>query len=66
MGRTVQVFPAPIAVAAVTADLMAFLKNRLSRHKLPASIEIVAENLRDDAGKLRRSALRAQRLGDRA
>jgi bile acid-coenzyme A ligase len=54
--------PAP----AVTTELMAFLQDRLSRYKLPASIEIVGENLRDDAGKLRRSALRAERVGDRA
>jgi bile acid-coenzyme A ligase len=52
-------------VAMVTAELMAFLNERLSRYKLPASIEIVAENLRDDAGKLRRSALRAERIGER-
>ena len=52
-------------VAVVTPELMAFLKERLSRYKLPASIEIVAENLRDDAGKLRRSALRAERIGER-
>jgi bile acid-coenzyme A ligase len=32
------------------------------RYKLPRSFEFIANPLRDDAGKLRRSALRAARL----
>jgi bile acid-coenzyme A ligase len=39
-------------------ELVEFLSSRLSRAKLPRSIEIVSEPLRDDAGKLRRSAVR--------
>jgi bile acid-coenzyme A ligase len=44
-------------------ELLAFLSERLVRYKVPRSIEIVNEPLRDDAGKVRRSALRAERLG---
>jgi bile acid-coenzyme A ligase len=43
-------------------ELRAFLGERLVRYKVPRSFEFVAEPLRDDAGKLRRSALRAARL----
>ena len=43
-------------------DLLAFLAERLVRYKVPRTIEIVNEPLRDDAGKVRRSALRAARL----
>jgi bile acid-coenzyme A ligase len=38
------------------------LVERLVHYKIPASIEIVTTLLRDDAGKMRRSALRAERL----
>jgi len=44
------------------AELDAFLRQRLVSYKLPRSIEFVAEPLRDDAGKVRRTALRAARL----
>jgi bile acid-coenzyme A ligase len=44
------------------ADLLDFLGERLARYKLPRSMELVDEPLRDDAGKVRRSALRAERL----
>jgi len=43
-------------------DVLAFLAERLVRYKLPRSFEVVDEPLRDDAGKVRRSDLRAQRL----
>ncbi|MDH3300968.1 MAG: AMP-binding protein [Acidimicrobiia bacterium] len=42
--------------------LMRFLAERLVAYKLPRSIEWAAESLRDDAGKVRRSALQAERL----
>lgn len=45
------------------ADLRAFLADRLVSYKLPRSFEYVDEALRDDAGKVRRSALRQARLG---
>ncbi|HMC80986.1 MAG TPA: AMP-binding protein, partial [Acidimicrobiia bacterium] len=44
------------------AELLDHLRARLAPYKLPRSIERVAEPLRDDAGKVRRSALRAARL----
>ena len=43
-------------------ELLTFLGERLVRYKVPRSIEIVNEPLRDDAGKVRRSALRAERV----
>lgn len=42
--------------------LIDFLRERLVSYKLPRSVEFVAMPLRDDAGKVRRSALRAERL----
>ncbi|MEO7572939.1 MAG: AMP-binding protein [Acidimicrobiales bacterium] len=42
--------------------VFAHLRERLVRYKLPRSIEVVDQPLRDDAGKVRRSALRAERL----
>lgn len=38
------------------------LREQLVHYKIPATIEIVTTLLRDDAGKMRRSALRAARL----
>lgn len=42
--------------------LSAFLGERISRYKQPRSFEVTTERLRDDAGKVRRSALRAERV----
>ena len=42
--------------------LLGFLAERLAAYKLPRSFEYVDNPLRDDAGKVRRSALRAERL----
>ncbi len=47
------------------AALRAHLESQLARYKVPRSFERVEEPLRDDAGKLRRSALRAARLEGR-
>jgi bile acid-coenzyme A ligase len=43
-------------------ELLEFLAERLATYKLPRSIEYVDQPLRDDAGKVRRSALRAERV----
>jgi len=43
-------------------ELRVHLAARLAPYKLPRSFERVAEPLRDDAGKVRRSHLRAERL----
>ncbi|GGE68552.1 AMP-binding protein [Nesterenkonia cremea] len=45
-----------------TEQLQEFLTSRLSRHKRPTSIEFVQTSLRDEAGKVRRAALRRERL----
>jgi bile acid-coenzyme A ligase len=43
-------------------ELRAFLAERLVRYKIPRTFEFVNEPLRDEAGKIRRSALRQSRL----
>ena len=43
-------------------ELLAHLAERLVRYKIPQSFEYVSEPLRDDDGKVRRSALREQRI----
>lgn len=48
------------------ADLRSHLVEQLAANKIPRSFEFVSEPLRDDAGKLRRSALRDARLSERA
>lgn len=44
-----------------TEELLAFAAERLAKYKLPRSVEYVDQPLRDDAGKVRRTALRQQR-----
>jgi bile acid-coenzyme A ligase len=48
------------------AEVRAFLAERLVTYKLPRTFELVDEPLRDDAGKVRRSQLRADRLSSEA
>jgi bile acid-coenzyme A ligase len=43
-------------------ELVAHLDERLVRYKIPRTFEFVAEPLRDDAGKVRRKALREERI----
>ena len=51
------------AILPVTEEaLRAHLAERLVVYKIPRSFEFVSEPLRDDAGKLRRSALREARI----
>jgi bile acid-coenzyme A ligase len=47
-------------------DIASFIEPRLSKYKWPQSYELVDKPLRDDAGKVRRSALRAERMADTA
>lgn len=63
LGETVHaiVQVAPDA-AATDSELRTFLAGRLSHHKVPQTFEFVATPLRDEAGKVRRSALRATRI----
>lgn len=42
--------------------LRTFLADRLARYKIPRTFEFTLENLRDDAGKARRSKLRDERI----
>ena len=44
-------------------ELREHLAEHLARYKIPRSFEFVNEPLRDDAGKLRRSRLREERIG---
>jgi len=49
--------------APIAADeLRTHLAERLVRYKIPRTFEFTDEPLRDDAGKVRRSALRAERV----
>ena len=43
-------------------ELLAFAAERIARYKVPRSVEYTDQPLRDEAGKLRRSALRDQRI----
>jgi len=44
------------------AEFKQFLKNKLTPYKIPVSFEFVNQLLRNEAGKVRRSALRAERM----
>ncbi len=44
--------------------LRSYLADRLVRYKIPRSFEFVDDSLKDDAGKVRRAALRAARVAD--
>jgi bile acid-coenzyme A ligase len=62
MGNTIHAIIEADPGAVTQQALLEFLADRLVRYKLPRSIEIVDEPLRDDAGKVRRTALRTARL----
>ena len=55
----VQVAP---GAAIVDAEFRGFLATKLSHHKIPKTFEFVTNPLRDEAGKIRRSALRSARI----
>lgn len=62
-GARVHAIVQPIEGAVLNeADLLEFVAGRLTRFKLPKSIEFTSEPLRDEAGKIRRAALRDARL----
>jgi bile acid-coenzyme A ligase len=64
-GASVHAIVQPVEGAGLTeAGLLAFAAERLARFKLPKSIEFTTEPLRDEAGKVRRAALRQARLGE--
>lgn len=51
-----------VALDALVAALQPHLQERLVRYKIPRTFELAREPLRDDAGKVRRAALRAARI----
>jgi bile acid-coenzyme A ligase len=53
------------AAEVTDAELTEHLKTRLAPYKVPRSFERVSHPLRDDAGKIRRSTLRAERVARR-
>jgi bile acid-coenzyme A ligase len=53
-------------VPPTEAELREHLAKHLVRYKIPRSFEFVDGLLRDDSGKVRRSALREARVGGRA
>ncbi len=59
LGNTVHAIIEADPDAVVEDELRAFLGERLVTYKVPRTFEFVDEPLRDDAGKMRRSALRA-------
>jgi bile acid-coenzyme A ligase len=61
-GNTVHAIVEADADSIDEAELRNFLAERLVTYKIPRTFEFVDEALRDDAGKVRRSALRAARL----
>jgi bile acid-coenzyme A ligase len=62
-GARVHAIVQPVEGASLDGeDLMAFVAERLTRFKLPKTIEFTSEPLRDEAGKVRRAALRDARL----
>ncbi len=44
------------------SNMREFLAQRLAKYKIPRSLEFVLETVRDDAGKVRRSKLREERM----
>ena len=50
------------ATTIAVTELDDFLRSRLAKYKLPRTYEFVGEPLRGDDGKVRRSALRAERV----
>ena len=64
MGNTVHAIVQADAASFDERDVLAFLADRLAKYKLPRSFEVVDEPLRNDAGKVRRSELRAQRVAN--
>ncbi len=62
MGNVVHAIVEADPQAVSEDELLAFAAERVARYKVPRSIEYIDQPLRDEAGKLRRGALRAQRV----
>jgi bile acid-coenzyme A ligase len=61
LGHTVHAIVEADEATLPRERLLAFVGERLARYKVPRSIEYTDEAIRDDAGKVRRAALRAER-----
>lgn len=67
LGQTVHATVQPVGGATLTeAELRAFLADALTWYKVPKTFAFVDRPLRDDAGKARRSALRADAAAETA
>jgi bile acid-coenzyme A ligase len=62
LGNVVHVIVEADQETVPPADLLAFAADRLARYKVPRSVEYTDQPLRNEAGKVRRSALRGQRV----
>lgn len=64
LGAVVHAVVKPVDLSAPIdqATLLSFLADRLVRYKIPRSIEFTSEQIRDDAGKMRRQKFREERL----
>jgi bile acid-coenzyme A ligase len=62
LGSTVHAIVEADESSAPREELLAFTAERVARYKVPRSFEYTDRPLRDDAGKVRRAALRAERL----
>lgn len=62
LGNTVHAIVDVPGGAVSEEALSAHLAERLVRYKIPRTFEFVSEPLRDDAGKVRRKSLRAERV----
>jgi bile acid-coenzyme A ligase len=63
LGNTVHAIIEADEATVPREELLAFVGERLARYKVPRSVEYTDEAIRDDAGKVRRAALRAERGG---
>jgi bile acid-coenzyme A ligase len=63
LGNRIHAIVQPAADAPLTEEsLREHLAERLVRYKIPRTFEFTIQPLRDDAGKVRRSQLRADRI----
>ena len=62
MGNVVHAIVEADPESVSEAELLAFARERIAHYKVPRSLEYTDQALRDEAGKIRRGALRAQRL----
>jgi bile acid-coenzyme A ligase len=61
MGNIVHAIVEAEEEAVPIEELLGFVSERIARYKVPSSIEYTDQPMRDEAGKVRRSALRAER-----